>query len=424
MGKFCEYCGRELQEGEVCTCQQTREPAVPVNMQQMESTVRGAQPEDTVQAVGLQKEDKGQNLPQEPFLQNQPQGQLPQEPFLQSQPYGQFQQEPYQQGQPQDQFPQGQPYGQFQQGQPYGQFQQGQPYGQFQQGQSYGQFQQPYQQGQPYGQFQQGQPQGSFPQGQPYGPYQQGQPFMQNPSQPNKTVEKIKGFSKKAKENFLNLMKNPVTTGQNILQEADVKMAGFMIVLQAVFSAFFALIVCNKIWRTVLSASKMVADQVLSALGLDSFGYYMGDVTDNIQALLGNAPYGKTFFYTLVFSILLSALLAGAFLLGHRLIKMETSYQKMLTVVSLRSMLLLPTTLVAMVLVLISPILGMIVFAGAAIWGFVIMLLVMQSTVDKEKKNIFANMYAIVLVVFLLVLLLFDSMGIKEIATDIMALFS
>lgn len=127
MAKFCSYCGRPLQDGEVCTCQ------------------------SGVQA-GQSQPGQGQSYSQAgPAGQGQPYGQAGQ-----GQPYGQA-------GQPYGQAGQGQPYGQYGQagqGQPYGQA--GQPYGQPGQGQPYGQYGQPGQ-GQPYGQYGQGQPQPKQP---------------------------------------------------------------------------------------------------------------------------------------------------------------------------------------------------------------------------------------------------------------------
>ena len=121
MAKFCNQCGRPLQEGEVCTCQAPKQDKVNAAPQ--------GQPAQYGQAPQGQPAQYGQA----------PQGQPAQ--------YGQA--------------PQGQPaqYGQAPQGQPqYGQAPQGQPqYGQAPQGQpQYG--------GQPYGQPQYGGPQYGAPQ--------------------------------------------------------------------------------------------------------------------------------------------------------------------------------------------------------------------------------------------------------------------
>ena len=130
MAKFCNQCGRPLQEGEVCTCQAPKQDKV--------NSAPQGQPAQYGQAPQGQPAQYGQA----------PQGQPAQ--------YGQAPQ-----GQPQyGQAPQGQPqYGQAPQGQPqYGQAPQGQPqYGQAPQGQpQYG--------GQPYGQPQYGGPQYGAPQ--------------------------------------------------------------------------------------------------------------------------------------------------------------------------------------------------------------------------------------------------------------------
>ncbi|MBS6194387.1 MAG: hypothetical protein KH828_02235 [Clostridiales bacterium] len=114
MAKFCTKCGKRLEEGEICTCEQAQ------------TTQQGA--------------SQGQSYENQNYQQGQPYGN---QNYQQGQPYG-------------DQnYQQGQPYGNqnYQQGQPYGNqnYQQGQPYENqnYQQGQPYGN--QNYQQGQPYG---------------------------------------------------------------------------------------------------------------------------------------------------------------------------------------------------------------------------------------------------------------------------------
>lgn len=192
--------------------------------------------------------------------------------------------------------------------------------------------------------------------------------------------------------NFLNIIKKPVTTGRDIIVEADVKMAATFIVLQGLFSAIFALIVSSKLG----SLGSSLMSSFTSGLG----GLLGGGYSYEIEM-----PYAKIFFVVLLSSIVFSCILAAFLLLGQMALKNQASYQQMLSAVAIRSALIIPTTIVSMIVALINPGYGLGLFYIGGVWGFVALSQAMTSYRTDEEKNKHVAMISVVTLVFVIVAL-------------------
>lgn len=190
---------------------------------------------------------------------------------------------------------------------------------------------------------------------------------------------------------FLQLMKKPVTTGKELIREANMKIALSFIILQGVFSGFFALAVVGK-YGSLLGALSGAASS-LSSLSSGSM-----DTTLII-------PYFRSFLVTVVFSIVLSCFLALLLLLGHMILKSPVSYRQMLAAVSIRSALLLPTILISLILFELQVTIGIFLFIAVNIWGLMAMFLALASWITDEKKNLFVLIMSLALLLFIIIMM-------------------
>ena len=252
---------------------------------------------------------------------------------------------------------------------PQGQFGQQAPQGQFQQAQ--GQYQQA-----PQGQFQQG-PQGQYQQAQ--GQFQQGY-YQQGQAQPNAQMAAATQYAKTFAQNLIGLLKNPVTTGRSLTQVADIKVSMIYIVLQGIFSALFGTIVTGGVLKLIRTLSGGYGDDYFKLPGF------------------------RIFMITLLASVVLNLALAGLLLLGHMILGQKTTYQRMLSAVSVRSALAIPSIVVALLFSFISKPFGVVFFFLSAIWGFVAMIMVVDAGIEERKKDISALVMAVVILIFLALL--------------------
>ncbi|QNM05618.1 hypothetical protein [Qiania dongpingensis] len=296
MAKFCSQCGRPLNEGEICTCQQQKTQAPQTPPAAAEERQAPIQPDKEGQQTNAQQPNQGQ------FYGNQ-QG-YTQQPN-QGQPYGN------QQGYAQ-QPNQGQPYGN-QQG--YTQHpNQGQPYVNQQ-----GYTQQPNQ-GQPYGN-QQGYAQQPG-QGQPYG-------GPQAPKQPGAAGVYVKGLW----GTILDAFKKPAGTLGNLAAAGKSHvifgLLGIQVVLFALMFAFFG-----------FKINSMVS----------KYSYGLGIKVVNTPLL---------FFMALLAGAAIFAIWAAfSMLFAKSMAKKPMTYMQGLGVASAKALAQMPFTALSALLILILPLSG------------------------------------------------------------------
>ena len=371
--KFCVVCGAGVPEQPVQAEEETvqEEPVQAVEETVQEETMQ-EQPvqaeEETVQEEPVQAvEETVQEEPvqeveetvQEEPVQEEPvqaveetvqeepvqESAIPTPDQTQAQAYGQPQGQPYMQGQPQ-----GQPYMQEQpQGQPY---MQGQPQGQ------------PYMQGQPQGQpYMQGQPQG-----QPYAQQPYGQPYAA-PQQPSAAGL----YFKKLLDTFVAVMRAPSSQGRAFAGAGDFMIAGGFILIQAIVTMIFGL---------------FTEMRVYSYLGLDGI----------------TPPYAAVIFGTLFFSVLFSLILAGMVLGANILSGNHISFAMALGAVATRSIVLIPATIVSLVVMLISPLYGIMFFFIISIWGLIVMIKANPLT-NIQADDVLTHILSATVIIYLIIVL-------------------
>lgn len=165
-------------------------------------------------------------------------------------------------------------------------------------------------------------------------------------------------YLKRLYNSYVAIFRAPVTAGKAFVASCDYKLAIGFIVLQAIIVAIYGLCFELKI-GIMLNKLMSYANSKVSM------------------------PYGSVIFGTLFFSAAFSFALAGILLAANMIFKNSTNYKAMLCSTALRSVVILPVAVVAMIVTFINPFAGMIVFFSANIWG--VILITMTMPVANEK---------------------------------------
>ena len=234
---------------------------------------------------------------------------------------------------------------------------------------------QPNQWNQPQGQPQQNQwnqpqpNQWNQPQGQP----QWGQPNMM--PQQNGAANYFSTFF----STFFGILKKPVENGKKLVKDGGYPLACGFIILEAVITAFVYLIVSAKI----VSAAGSAINSMFGDLG-ELFEY---GVRPNYAGIF----FGM-FFLTLLFTVILAVIL----FLANRIIKNDISFMTALSLAALKSFACSITGVIAIVLSLINPVLGLFALAAGLLWGVVLIVtdhpVMDPSNTEKMPLTIFVSL--------------------------------
>lgn len=217
---------------------------------------------------------------------------------------------------------------------------------------------------QPQGQ-QQAQPQWNQPQGQPQWNQQPGQPQWNQPqgqpqwNQPNMMPRQngAANYFSSLFNTFIGELKKPVENGKKFVNEGGYPLACGFIVLEALICAFVFLI-----------SSARAASAVNGALSsiFGGFGSFLGGSV--------NPNYAGIFFGTFFLTLLFTVILAGILFLANRIIKNDISFLTALSLAALKSFACSVTGVIAIVLALINPVLGILALAAGLLWGVVLIV--------------------------------------------------
>ncbi|SFG02966.1 hypothetical protein SAMN04487761_10224 [Lachnospiraceae bacterium C7] len=390
MAKFCTQCGRPLQDGEVCNCQNqanqvvnamtenpsvmTENPSVmaenPSTMEENSSTM------ENNASVSLEKNNTEAPAPEvntanqvnSNFNQGMPNQVNPN--FNQGMPNQvnpNFNQGMPNQGNPN--FNQGMPN----QGNPN--FNQGMP-----------------NQGNPN--FNQGMPN----QGNPN--FNQGMPNQGNPNfnqgYVNQGPSAAQQMMSKIIPTFINVIKQPKIAGREFVQNGEIGLAFIYIAIQALVAALVGIASLFKVESKVSG--------LLRSMQNDFTRMMFGEI---------QLPYGKLFFLALIGSFVLSMAFAGILKVMHSIVKKDTTFEQEIRLVATRSIVMLPVMLLALIMTLISFGIGYFIFSVAAIYGLLVIAEVddLKATIANNNKTlaIFGS-YVVYLIVYALVLYLASKM--------------
>ncbi len=194
---------------------------------------------------------------------------------------------------------------------------------------------------------------------------------------PSLDTEKIMTVVKEVAGSFVGVFTKPATAGRTYVAKAGTVTSLCFIVIQALLSAFFGLILTAKI-------NSAVNDLVGSIFKMTVF------------------PGAKAFFLTLLFSLLGSALLLLLFLISTMILKVKAYWRQLVALVAVRSVAVSPLILLSWILACINPILGISVFFGSVLLALAFLLEGMKG-IDGMKDNKAFYTVIIVMVIFILI---------------------
>ena len=200
------------------------------------------------------------------------------------------------------------------------------------------------------------------PQGQPQ-MAPQGQPYMQQ-----KAPSQFDAVMKDTLAAFVDIMKAPVTKGQELVKGEKFIVSVIYIVLQALLSTIFATLATVK---------------------------FMGDGAEA-------TTYVKVFFGTFFGSVLFSAMLFGVVMAANAICKNPISVKSALCVVGNRSIVLCPVILLSVILVLIASSWGIGLFFLASLWGFIV-LIKSNPIANPQSEDLLTHIFAAGIFIFVVI---------------------
>lgn len=231
--------------------------------------------------------------------------------------------------------------------------------------------QQQYQQA-PQQQYQQA-PQQQYQQVPPQ-QYQQQYQYQQMAPQQSAASDYFKQFLNTA----LNVWKKPVTAGKEYVMSGKFTLAIGYLIVQAVLAVILG----------------MVFEARSSLANLAEFAGSSVGVT-----------YVKVFFGTLFLSAIFSIMLAGL-LLGFNLIaKNNMTFKNALCLVSVRSIVIAPAMVVALIIILINPAWGGVFSLIINIWGFVAIVKALP-VVSEQSDNLLVHLVTAAILIFVIIALI------------------
>ena len=229
--------------------------------------------------------------------------------------------------------------------------------------------QQQYQQA-PQQQYQQAQQQ----QFQQVPPQQYQQQYQQMAPQQSAASDYFKQFLNTA----LNVWKKPVTAGKEYVMSGKFTLAIGYLIVQAVLAVILGMVFEAR------SSLANLAEFAGSSVGL---------------------TYVKVFFGTLFLSAIFSIMLAGL-LLGFNLIaKNNMTFKNALCLVSVRSIVIAPAMVVALIIILINPAWGGVFSLIINIWGFVAIVKALP-VVSEQSDNLLVHLVTAAILIFVIISLI------------------
>ena len=174
-------------------------------------------------------------------------------------------------------------------------------------------------------------------------------------------------------KDLADLVKAPATTASGYVRRGDVTVSVIFLLLQGICSAIFALFCIGKI-------------NGLIALG--------GNMTQNI-----NFSGVGAFFLTLLYTVLFEVVLAGLYFGVGKLLGGQLRFQEALSIVSMRSVILVPVILVSCLVFLLNIAAGIVFYYCAGALAGVVFLMAGSNGIANLSPNrkVYLNLIAIVI---------------------------
>ena len=181
-------------------------------------------------------------------------------------------------------------------------------------------------------------------------------------------------------ETVKKVYKNPCGEIHEIVQKLDIQKSVIYLAIQAVLSGVFA-----------VSCAKKINDLI-------SMG---GSYTASYKF---SSP--KTFFLTIVYSMILSIILACLYYVGGKAVKSEMGYKEALSLASIKAIAASPVIILSIILFWTNPLVGIAVFFLGFLFSIFYLIYGMKGMKDiSENKSLYLSF--VVMVVFIIIYFMF-----------------
>ena len=205
-------------------------------------------------------------------------------------------------------------------------------------------------------------------------PQQYQQQYQQMAPQQSAASDYFKQFLNTA----LNVWKKPVTAGKEYVMSGKFTLAIGYLIVQAVLAVILGMVFEAR------SSLANLAEFAVSSVGL---------------------TYVKVFFGTLFLSAIFRIMLAGLLLGFYLIAKNNMTFKNALCLVSVRSIVIAPAMVVALIIILINPAWGGVFSLIINIWGFVAIVKALP-VVSEQSDNLLVHLVTAAILIFVIISLI------------------
>lgn len=184
---------------------------------------------------------------------------------------------------------------------------------------------------------------------------------------------------------FLDILKKPEKKGSEFIARQRISIMIGLMVVQGILSAFVGMLYANKLSSMLGTLESLV----------DTFAY------DKLSSSLDlHMPMARIAIITVAGSVALSCILAFLVWIAGKVMHIGYNYKQALGVVALRSTILIPVILIAIILALLNPGVGMGCYVIGNVFGFCYMT-VGFNTLVTNRSELAPIMLSLVIILFM-----------------------
>lgn len=211
------------------------------------------------------------------------------------------------------------------------------------------------------------------------------QPTGNTPVQPSVTItlpnkDAVSNVAKKVVSTITNVLKHPSTEGKAFVASGDKNTAIGIIVIQAIISSIFSMIVIGKINSLLGFAGSYMSEYKFSGV--------------------------KAFFVTLLFSLIFSVIMAALLYVVAIILKLATNLNQILATVAVRSIALLPVIVLACIFFFINVGVGFALFYGSILLAMIFLLEAVKGIPNMQDNKASYAVFGVIVVFIILFMLI------------------
>lgn len=201
----------------------------------------------------------------------------------------------------------------------------------------------------------------------------------------NQAKEKSTNYLLELLYTFLDILKKPKQKGAELIAKQQVSIMIGLILIQGILSAFVGLLYTNKVSSVIGTMTS-----ILGTFSLDT-------LSENLNLEM---PMARIFIITVIGSAVLSCILALLIWIAGSVMRLGCTLKQAFGVVAVRSVILIPVILIAAILALLNPGVGLGCYVIGNVCGFCYMVAGFN-TLAANKSEMVPIMLSIIIILFM-----------------------